>query len=246
MKTIILKALKFAHKNMNCIVIFQNDEDRKVFINNNIIEKNQSYKLKGSGVDLDVFKYKSESADKKIRVLFTARMLRDKGVIELVDAALILKDSYQDKVEFLLCGDIDDNPRSLTRSELEALSDGTYIKWLGHRTDIQEILEESHIFAFPSYYGEGIPKSLIEACAAGRPIITTNSIGCKDTVIDGYNGYLVPIKNSKILAEKIKLLIDDKSLRKTMGENSRKLAEINFSLKSVIETHLEIYNKLLT
>jgi glycosyltransferase involved in cell wall biosynthesis len=180
-----------------------------------------------------------------IRILFTARMIREKGILELVEAANLLRKNYHERIQFLLCGDIVDNPKSLTKKELDKISDEHYIVWLGYRTDIRELLEQSHIVAFPSYYREGIPKSLIEACAVGRPIVTTDSIGCRDTVIDGYNGFLVPIRDSKALAEKLEILINDKSLRILMGKNSRKLAERDFSIEKVIEKHLEIYNKLI-
>lgn len=98
--------------------------------------------------------------------------------------------------------------------------------------------------AFPSYYKEGLPKSLIEAAAVGRPIVTTNSIGCKETVLNGYNGYLIPIKDSGTLAEKLKILFEDEGLRQNMGRNSRMLAEKDFSIENVIQKHLEIYNQL--
>ena len=99
--------------------------------------------------------------------------------------------------------------------------------------------------AFPSYYKEGLPKSLIEATAIGRPIITTDSIGCRETVEDGKNGYLIPIKDSEQLAEKLSVLIENKDLRTKMGQVSRKLAVKYFSLDTVIEQHLAIYKKLL-
>ena len=236
--------LKFFHKRKNVAVIFQNDEDRDIFIKNRIISENQAYKIKGSGIDLSVYQYRPEPDNNIIQILFTSRMLRDKGVLELANAAKLLKKKYYDKVQFLLCGDIDNNPKSLKRSELEKINDSEYIKWLGYRSDVRELMEESHIFAFPSYYREGLPKSLIEACAVGRPIITTNSIGCKDCVVDNYNGFLVPIKDSKTLAEKLAVLIDNKTLRISMGKNSRIIAEKYFSIDTVIDKHLEIYNKL--
>jgi glycosyltransferase involved in cell wall biosynthesis len=245
LKISIINILRFAHHKQNIAVVFQNDEDEQVFIENKIINENQAYKIKGSGIDLNIYRYTPESDDAIIRILFTARMLRDKGVIELANAAKLLKEKYCNKIQFLLCGDIDNNPQSLSKAKLESITDGEYIKWLGHRTDVRELLGQSHIFAFPSYYREGLPKSLIEACAVGRPIVTTDSIGCRDCVVDGYNGFLIPIKNSIVLAEKLEILINDKSLRITMGSNARKLAERDFSIDKVIEKHIAIYNKLL-
>ena len=171
-------------------------------------------------------------------------MIVEKGVFVLVDAALKLKEQYKDKVEFLLCGGLDDNPKAIKEEELKTVCDGEYIQWLGYRTDVLELLKSCHIVAFPSYYKEGLPKSLIEATAVGRPIVTTNSIGCKETVIDGYNGYLIPIKDSDTLAERLKILFEDEGLRQNMGRNSRMLAEKDFSIENVIQKHLEIYNQL--
>ena len=132
-----------------------------------------------------------------------------------------------------------------TEEELERRCDGKYIKWLDFQQNIRSILEKCHIMAFPSYYREGVPKSLIDACAVGRPIITTNSIGCKDVVDDGVNGFLIPIKDSEALAQKLRILIEDKDLRIKMGRASRKKAEQEFGLENVVEKHLDIYNRIL-
>jgi len=125
----------------------------------------------------------------KVRILFTARMIKEKGVFEVIEAANILKEKYKDKIEFLLCGGLDDNPNAISKETMKSICNESYIQWLGYRTDIKDLLEKSHIMAFPSYYKEGLPKSLIEACAIGRPIVTTDSIGCRDAVINGFNGF---------------------------------------------------------
>ena len=242
---ILPKVLRYSHNRNNLAVIFQNNEDENLFLKNNIIDPNKVRMIKGSGVDLNEYCFTPEPESEKIKVLFTARMIEEKGIFVLTDAAKKMKERYKDKLEFILCGGIDDNPKALKKEELEAVCDGEYIKWLGYRTDVLELLKQSHIMAFPSYYKEGLPKSLIEATAIGRPIITTNSIGCKETVEDGYNGYLIPIKDSATLAEKLEILIEDKELRNRMGQNSRNLAERDFSLDNVIEKHLEIYKELL-
>jgi glycosyltransferase involved in cell wall biosynthesis len=241
---LVVGVLRFSHKQNNLFVIFQNDEDKVLFLDNKIIRDDQAYKIKGSGINLKIFKYVAEQNDSKISVLFASRMIKEKGVFELVEAAKQLKEKCQHQIQFLLCGWIDDNPNSLTKDEVDQISDGRYIVWLGYRTDVQKLLERVHIVVFPSYYREGLPKFLIEACAIGRPIVTTDSVGCRDAVIDGYNGYLVPVKNSNTIADKLKILIEDQSLRMVMGINSRKLAEKYFSIEHVIERHLEIYNKL--
>lgn len=243
---IFIQVLRYSHHRKKLAVIFQNDEDKTLFLSNHIIRGDQAYLIKGSGVDLNQFCYTPEPTDGKIKVLFTARMIPEKGIFFLTEAANLLKSEYINKVQFLLCGGIDDNPTAIGENELKAVCDGKYISWLGYRTDVLDLLKSSHIVAFPSYYKEGLPKSLIEANAIGRPIITTNSIGCKETVIEGYNGFLIPIKNSELLSDRLKILFDNPLLRKSMGKNSRLLAEKDFSIENVITKHLEIYKQLTT
>lgn len=237
--------LKFSHNRKNLLCIFQNNEDKGLYVKNGIIKEEQARYIKGSGVDLKQFCYTPEPAEGKIRVILTARMIVEKGVFILTEAAERLRSKYQDKVEFLLVGGIDDHPGAITKKQLDAGCDGSYIQWLGYRTDVKELLQSSHIVAFPSYYMEGLPKSLIEADAIGRPVITCNSVGCKETVVDGYNGYLIPTKNVDALVEKLDILLSNTKLRREMGRNSRKYAEENFSIDVVIERHLKIYQELI-
>jgi glycosyltransferase involved in cell wall biosynthesis len=199
---------------------------------------------KGSGVYLDKYIHSPEPLEGKIRVMLAARMIKDKGIMEYIEAALSLKSEYAGTVQFLLCGDLDTNPTAISKEYLTSICDGEYLQWLGHCPDMISILKTIHIAVLPSYR-EGLPKSLIEAAATGRAIITTDSAGCKECVIDGYNGFLVPVKNSAALAEKIRFLIDNPEVRKEMGRNSRLYAEQNFSIEDVINTHLEIYKRLI-
>src|ERR1035437_292449 len=180
---IFVQVLRYSHHRKNLAVIFQNDEDKSLFLNNHIIRKDQAYLIKGSGVDLSHFCYTPEPTGGKIKVLLTARMIPEKGIFFLTEAANLLKSEYINKVQFLLCGGVAASPNAIKEEDLKGVCDGEYISWLGYRTDVLELLKSAHIIAFPSYYKEGLPKSLIEATAVGRPIITTNSIGCKETVI---------------------------------------------------------------
>lgn len=239
------KVLRFSHNRRNLLCIFQNNEDKELYVENGIIKEDQARFIKGSGVDLNQFCFTPEPLEGKLRVILTARMIVEKGIFILTEAAERLRSKYGDTVEFLLVGGLDDHPGAITKEQLDAVCDGRYIQWLGYRTDVKELLQSSHIVAFPSYYMEGLPKSLIEADAIGRPVITCNSVGCKETVIDGYNGYLIPTKNVDALVEKLDLLLSDSSLRKEMGRNSRKYAEKYFSIDVVIERHLSIYNELI-
>lgn len=240
----ILTLMRFSNRRKNVKVIFQNNEDKALFLKHGVVEESQIEFIKGSGVDLNVFQYVPEPESETLKVVFTARMVKEKGIIELIEAAERLRKDYEGKVEFWLCGRLAANADAISREELESLCDGRYIKWLDFQKDIKSILEQCHIMAFPSYYREGVPKSLIDACAIGRPIVTTNSIGCKDAVDDGVNGFLVPVRDSEALAQKLRILIEDKALRIKMGRASREKAEREFSLEKVIERHLEIYNKI--
>ena len=241
----ILSVIRYSCYRKNVATIFQNAEDKQLFLQKHIIGEDNIYYTRGSGVDLNAYTYVPEPETSILQVIFTARMVAEKGVEILINAAERLKSQYVGKVRFILCGGLSSNPKAIRESYLKEHCDGEYICWLGHRSDIKELLEQSHIMCFPSYYREGVPKSLIEAAAIGRPIITTDSIGCRDTVIGGYNGFLVPIKDSIALAEKLSLLFEDQELRHTMGINSRKMAEKYFSVKTVIEVHLKISKHLL-
>ena len=239
------KVLRFSHRRQDLLVIFQNHEDEAMYVKKGIIKSRQSRFIKGSGVNLEEFCYTPEPVSGSVKVILTARMITEKGVFLLVEAAERLRKEYEDKAEFWLAGGLDDHPGAVTKEQLDDVCDGKYIKWLGYRTDVKELLQQSHIVAFPSYYMEGLPKSLIEAAAIGRPIITTQSIGCKDTVDDGVNGYLIPAKDVDALTETLRCLIDNADLRQKMGKASREKAEKEFSLDLVIEKHLRIYNELL-
>lgn len=235
--------LKFATKKSDKF-IFQNTDDEKEFYDAGIIKHEQVTYIKGSGVDLNEFKYTPEEKkdNTKIRCIFTGRMVADKGILTIFEAAEELKNEYSEKLEFWLCGDLDANPKALKKEEIEKHCDGTYVQWLGFQKNIKDKLSQCHIMVFPSYYMEGLPKSVIDAEAVGLPIITTDWVGCRDTVVDGENGFLVPVKDPKMLAEKISLLVENTELRKKLGLCARKYAEKYFSIDNVINKHLEVYN----
>lgn len=244
MSKVLPQVLKWSHKRSNLLCIFQNDDDWNMYVEHGIIRHEQGRFIKGSGIDLQQFAYTPEPTQGKLKVILTARMIVEKGIFLLTEAAENLRARYQDEVVFQLIGGLDDHPGAITREQLERVCDNTYIQWLGYRTDVLDLLKQCHIVAFPSYYMEGLPKSLIEANAIGRPIITSRSVGCKDTVIDGYNGFLIEPKNVKSLTEKLDILLANTALRQEMGRNARKYAEEFFSIENVIEKHLSIYQEL--
>ena len=239
----LLALLRFSHRRPSIKVIFQNHEDESLFQGQQIVTPSESVFIKGSGVDLEEYPFTPQPSDEVIKIIFTARMVKEKGVVVLLDAAEKLRQQYEGRIEFWLCGGLSGNPKAMTEAELTARCDGRYIQWLGFRRDVKELLMQSHIVAFPSYYREGVPKSLIEACAIGRPIVTTQSVGCKDVVDNGSNGFLVPIKNSEALAAKLVTLIKNPQLREQMGRRAREKAEREFSLQTVVEAHLKAYNE---
>ncbi|MBQ0021429.1 MAG: glycosyltransferase family 4 protein [Bacteroidales bacterium] len=244
-KKVLLKFVGFAHRHRNMVTIFQNSSDKALFVDSGAIRDDQCRYIKGSGVDLNDFAFTPEPEGEVLNVVFTSRMVKEKGVIDIVDAALMLKDKYAGKVRFLLCGLIETNPQAISEAYLNEVCDGEYLKYMGHCSNIRDILRQSAIVLLPSYYREGVPKSVIEATAIGRPVITTDWVGCRETVDDGVNGFLIPIKSPEKLAEKLSILLDDKQLRTRMGKASREKAEREFSIDIVIEKHFAIYEELL-
>ncbi len=237
---IISSLMKFAFNQRGFSFIFQNPDDLQLFQKLNFSNGNKFYLIKGAGVDLNKFNFSERKTGKIISFISTTRMLKDKGISEFIAASKVVSTKYPD-TRYILAGGIDtENPSSFTEDELNKELKGTNIDWLGHRNDILELLQNSDVMVFPSYR-EGLPKSLIEAAAVGLPIITTDTFGCRDCVEEGINGFLVPIGNSNILAEKMIELIDNPAMRQAMGKASRVKAEKEFSLEMVIEKTFELY-----
>ena len=126
--------------------------------------------------------------------------------------------------------------------DIKNLLENGNVKWLGHRDDIKEQIDKCDIFVLPSFYGEGVPRTLLEAASMGKPIVTTDNVGCREVVDDGVNGFLVPVKDSKALAKKIKILIENETMRDEFGKASRKKAVEEFDVKFVVEQYLRLYN----
>jgi len=165
-----------------------------------------------------------------------ARAIWHKGIREFYTMADNLKNL---DVEFVLIGDTDNGNPSCADEIF--LKNGN-VKWLGHRDDIKEQIAKCDIFVLPSYR-EGVPRTLLEASSMAKPIVTTDTVGCKEVVIDGYNGFLVPLKDTKILTEKVKELIFNKKLRETMGKNGRIITLKEFDVRIVIKKYVQIYKK---
>ncbi len=230
-------------KNKRSKVIFENIDDLNYFKNLKAIDPINSCVISGAGVEIDKSFSKRKRKNEIPKVVLIARMLRDKGIYEFFEAFQLLKNK---KIEckFVLVGDVDPlNPSSLKRSILEKWQAEKEIEWLGWIDDIEKVLLETDILCLPSYR-EGLPKSLVEGAAAGLPLVATDTVGCREVVIDGLNGFLVPIKDSKTLASAIEKLILNKSLRNIMGRESFKMATSKFSSSKINSLTLKVYNEL--
>lgn len=199
--------------------------------------------IPGSGVDLEVFR-PSPEPEGQVTVVLPARMIWQKGVGEFVEAARILK-ARGEPVRMWLAGDSDPgNPGAVPSSTLRAWHNEGLVEWLGHREDMPRVLAAAHVVCLPSYYGEGVPKSLLEAAAAGRPVVTTDTPGCRAAVKPEESGILVPPRDPSALAVALARLAGDAKERRRLGAAGRRLAESSFALPSVINRHLELYDEV--
>ena len=246
LKKILTLFMKWVYSlNKNIYFIFQNNDDLLFFKKNILHPTHFCTIIAGSGVDEHVFIYTPPPTHKKIVILFASRIIIDKGVMELIQAALILKDKYLNQIEFKFFGRIDTcNPNNISLAEINKFKIENYISFYAPTNNIKDEIKQADIICLPSFYREGLPKILVEAMAIGRPIITTDNTGCNDCVENNINGFLVPIKNSQELANKIEVLINEKDLRESMGIEGRKFFEKKFTLKMVVQKHIEIYNKI--
>jgi len=241
-KTLLLWVYRAILHSKKVWILFQNPDDQALFAQYKIIYPEHAFKIKGSGVDLQQFACSSIPKG-RIKIILVARMLWDKGVGEFVESATALTQQRLD-ADFLLVGSVDPgNPESISVEQLEEWNRSGVVKWLGERADIAQLLAESHIAVLPSYR-EGLPKSLIEAAAVGRPIVTTDVPGCREVVKDGENGFLVPAKDAKKLAVAIQKLINNPKLLTSMGKKSRLMAEQEFSIHQIVEQTLKLYKTL--
>lgn len=235
-------------------VIFQNQDDLDILVSMGLVDKSKTRLIRSSGVDIAEYtrsNYEQATINKlkcelsigngTVVITMASRLIWEKGVKEFIGAAKILKERYPETI-FLLLGDIDNgNPSAIPEAYLHEAGKNKHICWLGYRSDIKNIFMISDIFVLPSYYREGIPKVILEAMAMGLPIVTTNSVGCKETVYEGKNGYLIPIKDVVTLSNKIELLIKDKKTRETFGNYSRLKVESEFDEKIVIKETMKVY-----
>lgn len=221
-------------------VFFQNEDDLQLFIEKNLIKEKSTDILPGSGVCLDKFEAQKFERNDTFNFLMIGRLLYDKGIIEYVEAAKKLKNLGL-KLKCQVLGGIDTSAKlGVSKEEVEEWEKENYIEYLGTSDNVAEIIKKADCVVLPSYR-EGTPRSLLEACAMAKPIITTDTVGCKQTVDDGVNGFLCEVKNAEDLADKMLQMyaLNDEELKK-MGEASRKKVENEFDEKIVINKYLNI------
>ena len=213
------------------LVFFLNQDDIDDFSKMGIISPSQAFLLGGIGIDLHYWK-PMPPVKKPMSFLLIARLLREKGIGEYASAARIIKQKY-DNTRFILIGSLDTNPGALSRSEIDAWVKEGILEWIEHVPDLRPYLAQTSVFVLPSYYREGVPRSTQEAMAMARPIITTDSPGCRETVIDGENGFLIPVHDVESLAAAMERFIIQPEIIGTMGLASRKIAEERFDVRKI-------------
>ena len=227
---------------------FQNRDDLQYFLSRRLVSKRKSGLLPGSGVDCSYFTLESLPTRRRpdsITFLMVARLLREKGVYEFVEAARMVKRKYPGS-HFQLLGRRDErNPTVIPQSDLARWQAEGVATWLGEVADVRPIVSQSDVVVLPSYR-EGTPRALLEAAAMGKPLITTDAVGCREVVSDGVNGFLVPVKDPLALAGAMIKLIEHPGLRELMGKEGRAKVEREFDERVVIGKILDVYNEVNT
>lgn len=237
-----LYRVALGHRNLK--VIFQNPDDLSRLARVVHLPASKVEMIRGSGVDLTQYHLTPLPSGVPVVVL-AARLLADKGVREFVQAARLLKQRGA-SARFCLVGTVDPaNPASLTDADLAQWASEGVVELWGHRSDMPRVLAAAHVVVLPSYYGEGLPKVLIEAAACGRAVVTTDHPGCRDAIEPGVTGVLVPVRNAVALADALEGLLNDPARCHAMGNAGRALAERAFDVRQVVAAHLRIYQELI-
>ncbi len=233
------------NNNKKARIICQSKDDRDVLLDQFITSSENISLFPGSGVDIEVYSPLKKEANCESYVLMSSRILSDKGVKEYCLAANIVRSKLGNELKFKLSGPIDSHsPTFISESELKKLTLSCGVEYLGDRDDMPELLASALMFVLPSYYAEGMPKVLLEASSCGVPIITTDHSGCRDAVIEGETGLLVPTKDADALANAMINLIENRPLSIKMGNKGRILAESLYRDSKVVTDHYRLYGEL--
>lgn len=242
-RSVVARLYRVALGHPNSRVIFQNANDRDMLKSLGAVRNDQVVIIRGAGVDLNAYRASPEPASPPVVVTMVARLLRDKGVQEFVQAARLLRERGV-PVTMQLVGGVDaGNPTSATQEDVDAWRREGCVEALGERSDVAALYAAAHIAVLPSYR-EGLPKSLIEAAACARAVVTTDVPGCRDAIEPNVTGLLVPVRDAQALADAIARLSGDAALRQAMGTAGRALAEREFNVERVARIHVELYDTL--
>lgn len=217
----------------NKVIVFQNKDDYQLLLDRKVISKQQKVDfVSGSGINLDQFSFKEKRPTEKVKFLFIARLIKEKGVALYIEAAKTLKKKYP-KSEFHLVGAPETSPTAISLDVLNKEHEVGNIIYHGKKLIVDEDFHNTDVFVLPSYYREGLPRTSLEACACGSPIITTDSVGCRESVKDGVNGFLIEPQNLNALINPMEYFITHPEKIKEMGINSRKYAEERFDVNII-------------
>jgi glycosyltransferase involved in cell wall biosynthesis len=237
--------LKFALKHPRAQIIFQNPDDQDLLTKREFVKSSQTHLIRGSGVDLNEFQHIPEPNDQAPLIVMPTRLVHDKGIAVFIEAAKLcaakgIKARYQ-----VAGGPVSNNPLGISEKEMKSMIQGSPVEWLGKVSDMPALYAAANLIVYPSYYGEGVPKVLLEAAATGRTIITTDHPGCREAVINHETGMLVPVKDAQPTADAIETLINDKKKREEMGRAAREFAAQEYDVLKVVERTLSVYNTAL-
>ena len=236
---------RVALKGSSC-VFFQNPDDRDLFVQQQIVRLDQTQLLPGSGVNLERFKPSDlvRSSDQPFSFILIARMIKDKGIVEFIEAAKEVHELHSN-VEFQLLGFLGvQNPTAISKEQIEEWSQLPFVHYLGAADDVRPFIERSDCVVLPSYR-EGTPKALLEAAAMAKPIIATRVPGCKEVVEDGVTGYLCEVKSARDLAQKMIQMLELSAVQRArMGQLGRLKMEQQFSEQTVIDRYLAVLESL--
>jgi glycosyltransferase involved in cell wall biosynthesis len=245
LRPVVRALMRFALRGRRARLILQNHDDARMFLDHGLIEDARVRVIAGSGVDCNRFVPRTRTRNDPPRVLLAARLLWEKGVEEYVQASRMLRAQGR-RIRFLLAGASDPgNPAAVPAASVRGWVDEGVVEWIGHVDDMPALFASSDIFVLPSYYREGLPKSLIEAAACATPLITTDMPGCRDVVIDGVDGLIVPPRDADALGTAIARLLDAPELARKLGLAARAKTLAAFDERIVIRRTLETYEEVL-
>lgn len=229
LRDFVIRLYRFSLSQVDC-VFFLNPDDKKLFVDKRMVSSEKVRLLDGIGLDLDHYQL-AQPVLRPICFILIARLLREKGIFDYIEAARRVK-AIHPEVRFLLLGDVDINPGSVTESEVQEWMTEGLVECPGHVPDVRAWIAQASVFVLPSYR-EGLPRSTQEAMSMGRPIITTDAPGCRETVEEGVNGFMVPIHNPEALARAMLTFVYQSELIVSMGKASRRLAEKRFDVHKI-------------